>query len=121
KGFTPKLNEFFVSAELVDILDSITVIAEAMGAATRSDNLRRSWIEFVERALEEEAVQYTIDEEGGIHRRVDAAFEAQTQATVAALSGQRYSAARTAFENAEQELLGTPPDTKDAVQDLLAA
>jgi len=119
-GYALDFDQFFSRADLREVLDSITIITRTLGEPTQSSPAR-SWIAFVRRALQEEGLQYTIDDLGGVHRRVDAAFEGATQATVAVLTEPRYAAVRAAFDKAQGELLANPPDTKDALQDLFEA
>ena len=114
------IDPYFANASVRELLDSITILTRTLGDPRR-DMGSRQWVRFVRRALGEEALQYIIDDLGGMHRRVDATFEAETQATVAVLTDPRYAAVRAGFEKAQGELLANPPDTKDALQDLFEA
>lgn len=114
------IEEFLSTSTIHQVLDAITVLFRVLGERF-GDPHAFHCLAFVKRALEEEALNYQIDDLGGMHYRVDAAFEATYQSTLSVLSDPAYKAVRTAFEKAEQELLICPPDTKDALQDLFEA
>jgi hypothetical protein len=59
---------------------------------------------------------YRIDAKGGVHPKVDAAYERQVQSAIGALGGQRLKAARAFFEQALAEMEERPPNTRSAVK-----
>jgi preprotein translocase subunit SecD len=73
------------------------------------------------RIFREENVAYGVDPRGGVHYLVDAEFEANRQATIAALSGPRYDNVRDVVERAQAAFSEIPPDGKGAIRNTFAA
>ncbi|TMA90478.1 MAG: hypothetical protein E6J74_23755 [Deltaproteobacteria bacterium] len=114
-GYMPNL--FFERGELRDVLDSITLVYEAVadiGYRTKAEN----WKTFVERALREENVGYRLDPKCGVHFFVDEEFERNCVATLSALDASELSGVLDAYEAAYRHMDSDPPDTKAAVRSM---
>ena len=111
------VSEFFENTELRDLLDSITVIYEAISSAGFGESADR-WKDFVARALSEDNLGYQLDEKCGVHYLVDEEFERNRYSTLLALDNPRYSSIRTAYDMAYQYLDNQPMDTKGAVRSI---
>ena len=80
------------------------------------------WINGIEAALAQRNLKYEIDSEGGVHYRIDAAFQHSKRLTLAGLVGAEFTAAHDELEKAFGYLTQTHPDTKmAAVNTFLAA
>lgn len=80
-----------------------------------------SWREFVERVMREENVAYRIDDAGGIHPAIDVEFEHSKESLIRGLADARYSAVRTALEDAHRTLGIEHRNTKSAVRSMFEA
>jgi hypothetical protein len=80
-----------------------------------------AWLKFVERALREENMAYTVDAKCGLHYYVDEEFERNRHSALKALESPRYAGARAAFEDAYKHFDGQPADTKAAVRSAFEA
>jgi hypothetical protein len=116
-GIEPRyqFSKFFGQADLLDVLNSITLIWKVV-AHRRIANLAERWLAFVRRVMREENVGYSIDDRGGVHPFIDQEFERNRAATVAALGTSRYAAALKEFEAAHAALEELPPDGKTAIR-----
>jgi hypothetical protein len=103
-------------AVLRDVLDAVTLAAKS-----RSGNERGRFISEVRAILDSEAVRYRLDDAGGIHPRVDVAFEQQTTSTLAGLGSDRFKAARSEVERSVAALQSASPDGKTAIQAIFEA
>lgn len=109
--------DFFVEADLRDVLDALTltyVVAPQYIGGQRRDGL---WSN-ISRILEEERVGYQADPAGGIHPKLDAAFEYARVSLVAGLEGAKFEAARKHLEDVENCLLETPIDGRRAIRSI---
>jgi len=112
------VSEFFKNTELRDLLDSITVIYEAISSTGYGQITADDWKNFVARALSEENLGYQLDEKCGVHFFVDEEFERNRYSTLLALDNPRYRSIRTAYDMAYQYLDNHPMDTKGAVRSI---
>lgn len=115
--------EFFRRASLPDFLSTITYVVHALEIAKRMgrgyhdyDGSIKKWIKFVERAMREENVAYTVDSRGGVHFYVDKEFQRSRAAAVAVLGNSRYGAVLNQLNASHEALDKVPPATKDALQ-----
>lgn len=112
-----RFEEFFVSAEIRNVLDVVTLIWRFRHFDRYSPNsVRKNWHDFVVRVLKEESMGYQLDEQCGVHFFVDEAFERNRQSIIPALGQTRYAGVLTAFEGAYSALDSEPQDTKQAVR-----
>ena len=111
--------KFFGNSDFVDVLDTITLAGRLLLA--RRDPIAATFRDFVDRAMREEGVSFTLDEKCGVHFYVDEEFEAHRQATVGSLTSARYEAARAAFERGHACLDSPSPDTLGAVRGVFDA
>lgn len=102
------------SLDMDQVLDLITIVSSHLFYESSTD--ARSFIQFVSRAMAEENLQFEIDERGGVHFRVDGAFQASRQAAIDALNRPGQAAARVAFEEAQRALVDHPGDSLTAVR-----
>jgi len=109
--------DVFKKGDLRDVLDSITIVHQVL--MTVGWKVPAShWRTFVERALREENVGYTVDQDCGVHYFVDQEFEHNRAATLSVLDSPRYGAVRAAFEDSYRHLDNDPRDTKAAVRSI---
>lgn len=100
--------QFFRDAEIDDVLDSITLIHKIIP--------RPKWKEFVERAFREEGLDYTLDEECGVHPYVDAEFQHNKTSTLRCLQKEELKGVKHEFEQAFDKLNSSRKDTKGAIK-----
>lgn len=113
------LKKFFKTAEIGDVLSSITFIWEFLrNNAPRNANL---WKKFIGDVFKEENLSYRIDEKAIVHYQVDEIFEQERAETLRWLSDQKFSAVKAAFEKSYTGLAEHSPNTKEAVRDIFEA
>jgi hypothetical protein len=104
---------FASELELRDVLDAVTLIFRALRASGGGhDEFRQE----VRRIFEEEQVSYVVDDEGGVHLKVDQEFGRSRVSAIRALAPARYAAVRRAYEEAHSALDAHPPDGKQAIR-----
>lgn len=101
--------ETYSKMALCDVLDSITVVANE--AYDKGEFLKS-----VNKIFNEQHMCYEVDDNGGVHFRVDLEFERARTSAIGALSGARYEGVRDQFEKAHRALDGIPPDGKQALR-----
>lgn len=111
------LAKFFKNNELRDILDSITLIFQAL-KNSGYDVSAENWMKFVARVLSEENIGYRLDSKCGVHFHVDEEFERNRFSTLTLLEDPKYLALRSAYEDAYRHMDSHPPDTKAAVRSM---
>lgn len=116
-GFGFDLAGFFKKNELRDILDSITLVYQALNLKGWP-TLAKRWMSFVERCLREENVGYKLDAECGVHYFVDEEFERNRFSTLSVLDSPDLNGVKAAYEDAYRHLDNTPPDTKAAARSI---
>jgi hypothetical protein len=127
--------EVFLSGELRDMLDAITLfhehLARSYAAALHVQQLishrgltkpstphPKLWLDFVAAAMREENIGYRVDEGCGVHFYVDEQFERNRSATLDVLSSPLLVAARASYEDAFRHLDSDPRDSKAAVRSM---
>lgn len=113
--------ELFVSAEIKNVLDIITLIWRFCRTSAHLSVNARLWHAFVARVFKEENMGYRLDEQCGVHFFVDEEFERNRQSIIPALGQARYTGVRAAFEAAYSALDNEPQDTKQAVRAIFEA
>jgi len=112
-SYGPLWQNFFITSELRDFLDVITLMARA--AATRySDG--KGFTKKISAIFEQENVSYRIDGKGGVHYAIDEEFAHNQASTISALSSSRFEAAREHLATAQGALDRVPPDTREAIR-----
>jgi hypothetical protein len=106
---------FFEKAELRDVLDSVTIIYGIL-RAREGQGTAEEWLEFVAQVLKEENVAFDLDNEGGVHRRVDPTFSAVRASAISSLAAPRFQNAAVEFEGAMEALDATPMNGKQAIR-----
>ena len=79
------------------------------------------FIDFVRTALQDEHLAYEVDDGGGVHPLIDAEFQANKSAAIAALAGSRYENVGAMLKSAFDSFTVADPNTKDAVRDVFDA
>ena len=114
------------------MLSFITVVYETLQerakALARHDydgSQRRAapgqFLHYIAEILEQERIAYEIDQEGGIHPRIDAEFQRNRHATLPSLTAPRYANVDHAFQAAFKRLTIENFDTKAAIRDVFDA
>ena len=119
-GGGPDLTLFFATAEIRDILDTISLITRILQGRNYYGLCNR-WIKFVQRTFDEESLGYRVDSKGGVHYVVDEEFEINRVSAIAALTLPKYAAVTKALESAFSALDGQPINAKAAVRDTFEA
>lgn len=114
------VSTFLKEAGLNDFLDSLTVIAQSVPSwdQTLRTAPRGAWIAFVNRAFSETNVSFELDDQAGVHPRIDAAFVANRQTTLRGLETDKFAAAREHFEEAYAALDGAEPRGGHAIREM---
>lgn len=110
--------------ELRDFLDSITVLYGSLQnkfQAEKSRILRGRFLQGAREIFREENVGYWIDDECGVHLKVDAAFEGERASLILGLESARYNNVRSNVDATFQALDETPADYKRAVRSIFSA
>jgi hypothetical protein len=115
-----RFDEFFRNAALVDLLDSITLIATALDPPGTSHR-RDGWVDEVRFIFQTENLRYRVDDLGGVHFNPDEAFERVRVCMINALQSKRYGNAAAAADDAYRALDGQPADGKGAVRSIFEA
>ncbi len=113
------LDLFFERNSLPDVLDGITAITEFL--AISSPSSKPGWLRQVQRIFDQQHVKYAVDDRGTVRLRIDATFEAEREAILAGLIGNRYNAVRAEYISAYAALSGAHPDGKSAVRGVFEA
>jgi hypothetical protein len=79
------------------------------------------WRDAVRRIFDEEHLGYDVDDAGGIHPRIDRAFQRNASSAVAGLESDRYHKVRELLELSSTHLCSTPPNYKQAWRSTLSA
>ncbi len=109
-------SQFFEAAEIRDVLDSVTVIYQALDG--RGLAMADRWNQFVTRVLKEENIGYRLDSKCGVHYFVDEEFERNRFSSLQSLDDPKYSGVRDAYEAAYRHMDSDPPDTKATVRSM---
>jgi len=112
---------FLPKCELRDALDLVTLLYRLLNDEWLEERKARQWLFEVRRIFAEENVQYSVDEDGIVHFRVDEEFERARLASLAVLGEPRYANVAAAFERTYRELDRTPPDGKEAIRAIFTA
>lgn len=110
------LSQFFLTADIRDILDSITIIYSIFDDA--HDRRRSEWHLFISRVFKEENIGFRLDSKCGVHYYIDEEFERNKFSTLRMMHKVCYSATKSAFEDSYRHFDGNPIDTKAAVRSI---
>lgn len=111
---------YFKKCSVEDLLDLITHIAR-FAEGLRPSSKRSNWVERVQQAIETHNMAFEIDVRGGMHHKVDAAFQRSAEMTLSCLADGKFEAARSEVEAALDFLTQTRPDPKMAVVNVFMA
>ena len=115
--------DLFEAVSIKTILDIITLVFRFY-ASHRSDVRAASaprWRDEVRRIFREEQAGYDLDDHGGVHLRVDAAFQFARTLAIEALRGPRYEVADQMFQRAYDLLDGGLPRPREAIKNAFDA
>lgn len=110
--------------ELRDFLDTITVLYQTLDnkfQPERSRVTRERLLQEAREIFEEEQIAYQIDDQGGVHLKIDAAFEGERASLISGLGDARYNNVRSNLDATFRALDETPPDYKGAVRAIFSA
>lgn len=119
-----RVRDFLKRGELRHILDSITLIRVVLNEYDQgwkrsgNDRLAWQWVAFAERAFDETASHFLVDEQGGVHPRIDPVFHALKQETLKGLNGSSYASVRAHFNDAFAALDQVPPAGGMAIREM---
>jgi hypothetical protein len=119
-GAALAFGRFFEQAEMRDVLDTITIVWNALYSNGRHSTADR-WAADIEHAFRTENLSYRVDAKGGVHRTVDAEFDRNKTSAIGCLDDQRYTAIRSALQAAFDKLERSSPDRKGAARDMFEA
>jgi hypothetical protein len=116
----------FKRFETRDFLDFVTLVFRWLTLARQrpmyEPDANTKWLQGCRRIFEEEGLRYDIDDQAGVHFKVDAEFSASIRAAIASLDLPRYANARAEFEKAMAALSGSPiADGKDGIRGVFNA
>ena len=117
-GFIERWDLYFNRITVLEMLDSITVIANS---PLSNDARRGEFIEGARRIFKEENLAYEVDAEGGIHPLIDAEFSLSMQSSIAGLSDARYAASRECLKKIDECLMLEPKDFVGAIRAVFGA
>lgn len=107
--------KFISDLSLDEFLDFLTITAQVF-LSNEQNTTFEDWIKFCQRALDEENISFFMDHAGGIHYKVDQAFQYNKLAAMDALNSADSFAAREAFEEAQIEISSASGSTLTAVR-----
>ncbi len=127
--------KFYLRLEIRDVLDSITRIHEYFARQTdavekvlgkqfsssQTHVALRSFRATIQEIFAEEPIGYELDEEFGVHFRVDTAFSLEKQSAIKGLSGKQYGPAREYIEKIDDCLMQSPADGTGAIRNVFFA
>ena len=112
------LSQFFEQCEIMDFLDSITIIYQFF-LSTLKGGKAKQWHNFISRVFKEENVGYRLDGEGGVHFHIDEEFERNRASVITGLAS--HSAVCESFSKVYSFLDSSPPDTSSAIKAIFEA
>jgi hypothetical protein len=110
-----------------DFLDTITLtfrwFVQKRGRASGmyDPSSSEKFLTTCRRIFAEEALSYDLDDQGGVHFKVDAEFAANTNATINAIEGPRYGNVRAEFEKGMAAIASASPDGKEGIRGVFGA
>lgn len=117
----PSWEWYFSRVSLTEMLDTLTVIAAAIFSEYDKEDRRGKFLREAQRILKEENLAYEVDEMGGVHPLIDAAFSAVMESAVSGLKYPRYAASAECVERIDGCLLQNPQDFIGAIRAVFGA
>jgi len=100
--------EFFRTADLRDVLDTVTIVCQMFKQQSHGNSLLRNipfrWRQHVQRVFSEENLAYRLGDDEVVHPFIDSEFDYNRVAALAALASDRFGEARQGFESAFRHL-----------------
>jgi hypothetical protein len=106
---------FFEWGEIADVLSFITIVYRRFGHGHPRCN---QWLENARKIFREENILFVLDDQCGVHPKVDEEFQRSIRVAMVALEGPQFAAAKVAFESAYNKLGADPPDYTGAIRNL---
>ena len=116
-GISYDFDAWFKKCRADDFLNFITMIARVLDGRPEQER----WISGISLALDQRNMKYELDDAGGVHFRIDAAFQHSKRLTLACLAGADFTAAHEELEKAFGYLTQIKPDTKMAAVNVFLA
>jgi hypothetical protein len=113
-------HQFFHDCRTSDALDAITVIYRYLFWHL-SDGAANGWRDAIRQIFDEEGLGYEVDDAGGVHPRIDRAFQRNTASVITGLESERYKTVRELVELSSGHLCSTAPNYKQAWRATLSA
>lgn len=110
---------YFQKITITEFLDSVTVLVGYL--QERMPDQAAAFVRDVKRVFEEENLAYVVDDKGGIHPQVDAAFAVARQLSITALAGDRYVGTVELVEALDPCLLQDPPNYIGSIRAVFGA
>ncbi|HEX5775709.1 MAG TPA: hypothetical protein VFX95_03415 [Caulobacteraceae bacterium] len=106
----------FTKLTTVEFLDTVTIVTKLLSSEY---SFAPEWRSFVDRVFDEENLAYEVDDEGGVHYKVDREFTANLKSTLQGLSESRFRAATEYVASVQHSL--NRGDARQAVRDVFDA
>ena len=111
------LDDFLIKCDILDFLDSISVIFGRLPS-----RVEQAFLSQAVRIFREEHLAYEIDAKGGVHPLIDDEFSLAKRATIAALADKKFAVVLSHFEAAVDKLGDGPDmDSKAAIREVFLA
>ena len=118
-GYFINWENFLGNLELSDFLDVVTAVIRFSPEKRQNINgslTVTSLLKFTRRVFSEQNLAYRIDERGGCHPFIDAAFSIQTESLIRSLSAKDLNQANLHISQAEKSLLSGSLDGRQAIR-----
>lgn len=109
--------EFWMTCEVGDFLSSITLVFNLQPSGLAQGR----YLQEVRGIFADEALQYELDDAGGVQYRVDEVFAQGSEAALAGLEALKFAAARHAFEAGLKALSVAQPSGKAIIRSVFEA
>jgi hypothetical protein len=112
---------YFNRVSVTEMLDTITVVAASLHNEYGQNDRPARFLAEARRILREENLAYEIDESGGVHPLVDAAFSASMESAISGMDNPRYAASAGCVNRIDGCLLQNPQDFIGAIRAVFGA
>jgi hypothetical protein len=113
-------HQFLHDCRISDALDAITVIHRYLFWHL-NEGIANRWRDAIRKIFDEESLGYEIDDAGGVHPRIDQAFQRNAASIVSGLEADRYKTVRELIELSSAHLCAAAPNYKQAWRATLSA
>lgn len=109
-----RFNDYLLACPIDELLDCITLIYRFV-VTKLGQRPAAGWLERVQYSFDTHNLAYRVDEKGGVHHKIDTAFDNSRALILTCLSGSKFVAAHDEIQKAFDFLTQQPQDTKMAV------